>query len=373
MRENMTELTQSAQKRTLHFDALDGLRGVAAFMVLLGHASSEMFGGGHHTWAPRKGLAVVFFFALSGFVVAYAYESRILRGMTFREFALRRIVRLFPMIILGAALASLFDAVFMVGYWPHAKGLLASAFSALCLPGARLPFANWTRFPTNPPEWSLFFELIAYVLFAFILARATTRTLAVIVAVAFAGYIWVDVHFADSWPAPPLWSFIFETVASFGAGMLLWRARDKWFAKVPAAPFWMLGLPIVLICLSPLRWGVFPDAFAFLIVFPVVLAVGAARGRHQATAVERVLGDLSFPVYIIHWPFLKLAHLVVKPEFGPFIAMCAGMAAAIGAAWIAIKVYDQPIRKRLVDRFFGSRTNPKSASINIARPEIASP
>ncbi|HEY8254564.1 MAG TPA: acyltransferase family protein, partial [Rhizomicrobium sp.] len=88
-----------AAPETKHFEILDGLRGVAAIAVLVGHASILFL---QSTWVPRKLLAVQFFFMLSGFVITHAYEGKLRAGMTWREFMLRRIIRLYPLIVLAA-------------------------------------------------------------------------------------------------------------------------------------------------------------------------------------------------------------------------------------------------------------------------------
>lgn len=55
-----------------HYEILDGLRGVAALLVIFYHVF-ECF-----DWspAPHGYLAVDFFFVLSGFVIGYAYDDR---------------------------------------------------------------------------------------------------------------------------------------------------------------------------------------------------------------------------------------------------------------------------------------------------------
>src|SRR5688572_5964759 len=88
-----------------HFETLDGLRGVAALAVLVAHASAILLG---ESVVPRQLLAVQFFFMLSGFVMAYSYEQKLLFGMPFRDFILRRVIRLYPMILLGALLGFMF-------------------------------------------------------------------------------------------------------------------------------------------------------------------------------------------------------------------------------------------------------------------------
>ena len=82
-----------------HYEILDGLRGVAALMVILFHLFEAHAGGNHLTQIINHGyLAVDFFFMLSGFVIGYAYDDRWDR-MTLGAFFKRRIIRLHPMVI----------------------------------------------------------------------------------------------------------------------------------------------------------------------------------------------------------------------------------------------------------------------------------
>ena len=79
-----------------HYEILDGLRGVAAVMVIIFHLFEAHAGGSHLTQIINHGyLAVDFFFMLSGFVIGYAYDDRWNR-MTVGTFFKRRIIRLHP-------------------------------------------------------------------------------------------------------------------------------------------------------------------------------------------------------------------------------------------------------------------------------------
>ena len=84
-----------------HYDLLDGLRGVAALMVIWYHifegyafASDTMITTFNHGY-----LAVDFFFILSGFVIGYAYDDRWGKSLTMKDFFKRRLIRLHPMVI----------------------------------------------------------------------------------------------------------------------------------------------------------------------------------------------------------------------------------------------------------------------------------
>ena len=89
-----------------HYELLDGLRGVAALLVVWYHlfeafATSPVDQRFNHGY-----LAVDFFFLLSGFVIGYAYDERWGRGLRMRDFIKRRLIRLHPMVVLGALLGA---------------------------------------------------------------------------------------------------------------------------------------------------------------------------------------------------------------------------------------------------------------------------
>ena len=81
-----------------HYEILDGLRGVAAVMVVAFHLLEAHSGGNHLNQIINHGyLAVDFFFMLSGFVIGYAYDYRWNR-MSTGTFFKRRLIRLQPMV-----------------------------------------------------------------------------------------------------------------------------------------------------------------------------------------------------------------------------------------------------------------------------------
>lgn len=141
-----------------HFLTLDALRGVAALAVLVLHMP-PLTGLVFHAY-----LAVDLFFIMSGFVIAHAYERRLLAGWSPGDFIRTRVVRLWPLYLLGTAVGA---AVF-AGVAGDAVGfavlgvLVAAAVVMMPLPlGAEVQI-----FDLNRPAWSLFFEMVANVLYA---------------------------------------------------------------------------------------------------------------------------------------------------------------------------------------------------------------
>ena len=343
----MIKNTPPLRQQQFHFDVLDGQRGTAAFMVLLGHASAVMLGG-EYGWVPRKGLAVVFFFMLSGFVIASAYRQRICDGMSVRNFMLRRVVRLYPLLVLGVVTGTAWFALFGDQFWNRHFGILAASLNLLGLPSPIRSQFSFGPFPVNPPEWSLFFEMLAYVIFPTLVAKFSNRLLISITSTCAVAYAVSDWQYFN---AIPYHLVGFEAGASFCGGLLLWRFFEQnrlpsW--RIWQVPSWTLALAIMAVCLCPLAYTCLVDYAALLIVFPAVIILGAAKGRAAANPVEKLLGDLSFPVYILHWPFLLAAHRFIQPVFGAEAAVAGGMISAIAFAWLALRVYDEPFRSWLV-------------------------
>src|SRR5262245_14845562 len=82
-------------------ETLDAMRGVAAIVVVTFHLGSLLPG------ATTEGyLAVDFFFALSGYVLARTYDARLEHGMESLDFIRRRIIRLYPLYLIGFSLGA---------------------------------------------------------------------------------------------------------------------------------------------------------------------------------------------------------------------------------------------------------------------------
>ncbi len=177
-----------------HYEVLDGLRGSAAVLVVLFHIMGMTV-----SWADtgqllhHAALAVDFFFVLSGFVIAFAYDDR-WKTMSTGQFILIRLVRLHPLVLLGAVLGLLsfvFDP-FATNQKaiPLATVLVDFALICLMLPHAPLP-NRWTdTHSLNSPAWSLLQEYIGNLAYALVLRRLGTKTLGLLVVLAGALLAW---------------------------------------------------------------------------------------------------------------------------------------------------------------------------------------
>lgn len=366
-----------------HYELLDGLRGVAALLVVWYHlfeafATSPVDQRFNHGY-----LAVDFFFLLSGFVIGYAYDERWGRGLRMRDFIKRRLIRLHPMVVLGALLGA--AAFFVQGSvrWngePVSTGMvLAALLCGLLLipawPGAGHEVrGNGEMYPLNGPGWSLFFEYLGNLLYMLLLRRLPTRWLALLVALtgaALAAFAIGDLsgygHLGVGWTLAGnnFPGGMLRLLFAFPAGLLL--ARRFRPVRIRGA-FWLCSLSLAVLLAMPyvgseqnhLFNGLY-DTFCTLLLFPLLLWLGAS-GRATDAATARIcgfLGDVSYPLYMVHYPSMYLFyawvwnHGYTFSEVWPVAA--ALFAGNILLAWFVLKIYDEPLRRRLTARFLRPR------------------
>lgn len=332
-----------------HYVALDGLRGVAALAVMVMHRGRWFYAPGGfigHAW-----LAVDFFFLLSGFVIAAAYEERLRSGMSVTAFLRLRLIRLYPLILLGMLLGGVWPLVEVVAGLPGAPApgdLFFSMIRGLLLLPAVIPDpVGWGIFPLNGPAWSLFFELAVNIGYVLIARRLSTPVLAGIVAVsALAVAVMTFMLTLDQGAEARTFLGGFPRVVfGFSAGLLLYRLRHR----LPAfgAPVWVLALVLVAVFVVPHGHHLF-ELFCIAVVFPVVVILGANAppGLERVSALS---GGLSYPVYALHYPLLVItgglggASGLIAAAPAPGFGLIA-YPVVIGLCWLAWKLYDEPVR-----------------------------
>lgn len=360
---------------------LDGLRGVAALMVILYHFGEGFATSPTDQWMNHGYLAVYFFFILSGFVIGYAYDDRWNRGMTAGRFMLRRVVRLHPMVVLSMLLGAVAFAIQGNVQWdgtavPVANVILALALSLFLLPawpgGPSEVRGNGEMFPLDGPAWSLFFEYIGSLLYAIVLHRAGRRALTAAVLAAAAGLAWTALgnssgfyHLGVGWTIADggFWGGFFRMSFAFSLGLLMTRSFRP--AKVRGA-FWICSTVLAAVFSTPyidsaegsVLNACFDLACTFL-VFPLLVYIGACGTTTDAasTRICDTLGQLSYPVYIIHYPVMYLFYAWVWSKGitpGQALPVCAGLLVLIlTMAWTAMRCYDIPLRRALAKRFLG--------------------
>ena len=323
---------------------LDAMRGLAAIAVALSHLDTI----GVHV-LPSGHLAVDFFFCLSGLVIGLSYRDRLLGGMTTRAFARLRVIRLWPLYLIGTVLGAIMIVTQAVSTGGPGRSsadvLFAIAPALLMLPDP----TTVVLYPANPPAWSLFFELLVNFAFAAWLVTLRLRWLAAVAAAALTGFVVAAIH-AGGANLGPEWHQLPGGIArvtfGFTVGIVLARInprgirRTSWIAAVPA--LLVLG-PILA---STRLWS---DLAAIGLSGPLAVALGSrfelpARARRGC----EWLGDLSYPLYAVHYPLLAPCHAIARQLSLPALGEGLLFVAIAIAAAVMLAPFDRLIRRWLI-------------------------
>ena len=225
-----------------HYLILDGLRGVAALVVILYHVF-ECF-----NWSPLPHgyLAVDFFFVLSGFVIGYAYDNRWGKDLTMKGFFRRRLIRLHPMVVMGALIGAICFILQGSTRWngtpvSTSTVMLCMLFSMFMIPLSSHSSldvrGNGEMFPLNGPKGSLFFEYIGNIMYSLFIRHLSKRYLLCITAVLgclLATIAIGDGHLGVGWTMADgdFWGGLIRMLFPYSVGMLMARVFKPLKIKV---------------------------------------------------------------------------------------------------------------------------------------------
>jgi peptidoglycan/LPS O-acetylase OafA/YrhL len=311
----------------------------------------------HSEWLFGHGyLAVDFFFCLSGFVIAFAYEKRLRQRMTLADFALSRVFRLYPVVMAGMILGVLYLTAMVIG--GHQPISLDTVMLAFSLNLFLIPYLGdsgsglTTLYPINTPFWSLFFELLINLVWAAWLRRISPWLLfgvAAVLALAFFPLL-PSMDVGDR-AGNFLWGLLRVTLG-FSAGIVVFRLyRAGFAARLPRVPAPLLLVVLTIVLALPGR-NVWYDMLCAILIFPFITLLGAvAPTRVREERVLAWLGDVSYPLYGIHRP-LCLAGMSVAARLFPSDALIPetillGTIVSLVAATIVFHWFDVPVRRRL--------------------------
>ncbi|MGM9843407.1 MAG: acyltransferase family protein [Muribaculaceae bacterium] len=366
---------------------LDGLRGVAALIVVAFHLF-ETYSGGHiHQIINHGYLAVDFFFVLSGFVIGYAYDDRWSK-MNLITFFKRRLIRLHPMLIIGSVLGGLlyyfgsciqFPIISQTPWW---KVLIVMILGCCLIPTRGcLDIRGWAEgYPLNGPAWTLMFEYIANILYATVIRRLGKTALMICVAIFAVMTILLTMNIdifgflsqrsdlaytvIGGWSIDPhqLYVGFSRLLYPFFAGLLL--SRLGYIIKVRNGFVWC-SVFIAIILLMPfvgtedIQWtnGLY-EAICILILFPLIVSIGAGTNEmgKKTFAVCKFLGNTSFPIYITHYPliYIQMSWAFSHPDAPAATHAMVSISIfliSVALAYAAFRLYDLPVRSWLKKAF----------------------
>ncbi|MCQ2269011.1 MAG: acyltransferase [Bacteroidaceae bacterium] len=375
------------------YEILDGLRGVAALMVVVFHMSEAFSYDPVFKHLNHGYLCVDFFYVLSGFVIGFAYEGRMKSGLMSRwDFLKARFIRLQPMvlfgILLGAGLFFFQECNYYAGIgnasvWYVIQNMVMSFFMIPVTPEFNVR-ANTEMFVLNIPQWSMVFEYIANILFCLFVFKLGKKGLMVLVGL-FALMI-VDsaltlnlfgmlqphdypcsLNAGWSLTAEQFYIGVARVGFSFFTGLLLFRLIYKEGAalKKTRTPIFAICsfIIIAIVCVDqiggyehPLYDGIF-NLICVFILCPFTVWFGSQRIElsQRTKNVCDFLGRLSYPLYLAHYPLVYLFFTWMDTHHDASFSILAFTSTAtfllcVALGYAALKLWDEPIRKWLAKK-----------------------
>lgn len=355
---NKENQNQGILKTKQHFEILDGLRGVAALAVVIFHFMEWVFPDVSKNFIGHGFLAVDFFFCLSGFVIGYAYDDRIPK-LGVREFFKSRLIRLHPLVVLGSVLGLLgflFDPFASPTVYNAGGLILLFVCSVFLIPFPVMEDRAFNLFGLNAPAWSLFWEYVANIFYAFVLYKVGRRSLAALTILAAIGICIVSYRAGNllgGWSKDTFFDGGARVAYSFSAGLLLYRSN--WIIKNRLG---FISLSILLFLAFIMPWSGFDwltEALVVLIYFPLLVSLGAGSSLSpQWKKVCRLSGNISYPLYMTHYAAIWIFgnyYTNEKPTAGelPYIII-PGIIFLVVVAYLVMRFYDIPVRRYLAKK-----------------------
>jgi hypothetical protein len=367
------------------FEILDGLRGVAAILVVMFHLFETYSKGPCFQILNHGYLAVDFFFILSGFVIGYAYDDRWKKGMTQWNFYKRRLIRLQPMVIMGTLIGAIcfyfgdapfFTYVMQTPWW---KLLIIVILGCLMFPTPpSMDIRGWSEVNSlNGVTWSLMWEYIGNILYATIIRRFSKVVLTVFVELS--AILTISLGLDIDWfgllegrdsaahtmiggfglTPDQLYIGLTRLLYPFFGGLLMYRLGIS--IKIKNYGFLWCSLALAAILVMPHLGGDIPNMIngsycvvAILLLFPMIVAAGAGSPLEGEKTIKvcKFLGAISYPLYITHYPLVYMQMQWVAahpdaPEGAHVWVFCSLLVASIAVAYACLKLYDEPVREWL--------------------------
>ena len=351
-------VTSPTVARIRAFHTLDALRGVAALAIVFFHAAFV-----YGLAPPAEGqIAVDLFFVMSGFIIAYRYDTDLRRGLGVRRFALIRLIRLYPLFLLGTVLGVLPTLIAVLAGRGDAlhRGLIESFPLALVMLPSRFALPTMQElYPLNYVAWSLALEIVVNIAYAATFRFWSVRHLVIVIASAFVGLcvcagVYGRLKYGYAWPQVPVG--LVRVVYGFAMGVLIFRLH----AERPVAirvPWWLLlAAAVSIFVFDPPAYRQVWEVFAVGVLVPaIVVAAVVSEPPRALRPACAVAGIFSYVLYSLHAPFVGLflrgenrvhldLHVQTPTEAATFTALILALCV------VAHVAYDQPVRRWLTRR-----------------------
>lgn len=343
--------------------SLTGLRGLAALGVVHAHLSESLHIKGSHFLGE---FCVMIFFCLSGFLMGYLYLHKTPSPREIRIYAAARVARIAP-----AYLSVIVVAFFVTKEYPDFIYAITDA-----------NLLRHLLFSGNVSVlWSIPPEVQFYVLFPLVWAALESIRTRKRLWIAVLAAIIVAILFFLRTSSPG--TFVASKIQYFAAGVLLgfWKhqsslegPRGKLLIAISEV---IVVIGIFLFCVGVINFGVTLRKDLWLMMTPVLIAAavvgisanGILLNRLFENKVFKLMGSLSFSVYLIHMPVLYFVERSgLSPVFTYLLTMLLG---ALALPYLCHRYIEKPVGGWLRSSISG--TPPASRIVHELAPEKRAP
>ena len=396
--EDKSMLLRSKQR----YEILDGLRGVAALMVIIFHFFElYSFGNPSKQIINHGYLAVDFFYVLSGFVLGYAYDDR-WDKMSYWDFYKRRLIRLHPMVIAGSLLGMCY---FFLGECINSPNIesvnplyffLTIIMSILMIPcPAQMDIRGWGETNSfNGPNWTLTYEYIVNILYSLIFRRLHTIIIGILTLSSALLLVNLTCNFdifnvmnereSNKYTVIGGWSLTScELCVGFTrlfypyfAGYLVYRLKLK--IRIPYSFIICSIILITFLSMPRLEKEGYPifngiyEAIVIILIFPLVIIIGAGDTTKNEilTKICKFIGELSYPIYITHYPIIYMnsawtSFHMKDSLFNKIMLSIGSFFIMVFNAYSLIELYDKPVRKWLANKYLVKKIKKEDNDIKL--------
>ena len=314
----------------LRISKLDGLRGILALMILVFHYQQlmELFHPDvlqlpewlyQNPWIKEWYSVVDFFFVLSGFVIAYNYETSLVVLDDFNYFIKKRLLRLYPLMLFTGITYLVFYVSFIWNYPQFyitvdpISHILFRFLDLLSLANATPIMGN--NGPLNPPSWSISAEMVCYLIFGLFSVTPFKKYSYYFFAVIGAGavifciYTGTFFYYSD-------FGFV-RALINFILGCCVFRHYKK-YPELKIGNYWEL---MFLVYLTGLIYFIhsFEDESvtkelialvlvptSYAVILRIFLATKGVLTSFFENRLMQFLGKISYSVYLTHYLWIQL-------------------------------------------------------------------
>lgn len=343
----MSFSVRSVDMNNKHMPALDGLRGIAALIVVVSHYSNEtnLWGGSLGSGAGQAG--VILFFILSGFLITKLHIDQQFNLTNCGTYAIRRIARVYPYFVIVAALPAF---LVWVGF-PGKIGMVEIDSFPKYLRQILLVERGANVF------WTIQVEILFYASFIgiWIFARAVRNSIIVFVVVAL-------VMVCSLLLKPKTGFLFFDSAHIFLIGVLSAIAY-KWMPNRLTGLAWsvaglslLLSVPLTFPVIYKSLTGVEIDPWLSILVlaqlatlFNLSLRGSGLLGGFLSSKVLVWLGKISYSIYLLHYFVLVGFLSLAGPVTNHAIYFTCVMSLVIPISWVGYKYVEMPVQRLVLN------------------------